>query len=110
MTHPLAGLRTIRLALGIHPKTLADRIGITISTYHRYERGERRIYLDKAIVLASTLGLPTTDHLSREPTPDEHLALLQRGAEHRRLVGVLGDEPELIAQLEDWTDESTLTD
>lgn len=40
---------------------LAHAIGTQPTSYSRFERGERRIYLDKAILLAKRLGVRVDD-------------------------------------------------
>lgn len=68
--HCLAGLRYARVRAGVDVRVLADRIGVTTTTYYRYEAGARRIYLDRAAALASMLGC-TVDDLMRAPGPDD---------------------------------------
>ena len=72
--HVLQGLKPLRTHLGISASALANRIGVTASSFARYENGSRRIFLDMAVALAGTLGV-TVDDLTRSHSPDE---LIQR--------------------------------
>lgn len=76
LNHCLAGLKTARIRAGVNVSILADRIGVTVTTYYRYEAGQRRIYLDRAVVLASMLGC-TVDDLTRAPGPDDTVVAAQ---------------------------------
>ena len=75
-SHALAGLRAARIRAGVDAQVLADRIGVTINAYYRYEAGSRRIYLDRAVALASLLGC-TVDDLTRAPGPDDTVVAAQ---------------------------------
>lgn len=80
--HPLAGLKTRREMEHMRASDLARRIGVTTASYYRFERGERRIYLDKARAIASTLGC-TVDALAHEPTPEEQVEAMHKGKASR---------------------------
>lgn len=69
MSNPLAGLKYQRIRTNTDPQLLADAIGVALGSYYRYEKGTRRIYLDRAIALAKTIGC-SVDDLTRAPTPD----------------------------------------
>ncbi len=60
--HCAAGLKPARL----RSEKLAAAIGVTVTTYYRYEAGARRLYLDKACVLADTMGI-SLDDIRRDP-------------------------------------------
>jgi transcriptional regulator with XRE-family HTH domain len=66
-THCLAGLRSIREQRGIEASELAAAIGVNLSSYYRFERGERRIYFDKAVLLARQLDCSLHDFLVDRP-------------------------------------------
>jgi transcriptional regulator with XRE-family HTH domain len=74
--HSLSGLRPRRTLLRIPATQLASRLGVTTTTYNRFERGERRAYFDQAIALAAALGC-TLEQLRRPPTIDEELELFR---------------------------------
>lgn len=81
--HPLSGIRNRRLIKDIPAETLAHKIGCTLAAYYRYERGERRIYLDKAIMLASLLDC-TLEDLGRDPDAGQMAGYyLAKGARER---------------------------
>lgn len=85
--HPLAGVRTRRTLKGISAPTIAQRIGITTDYYYKYERGERRIYLDKALAIARTLECSVED-LGSEPNIDEQVEIFRQ----RRLAEIAGTD------------------
>lgn len=74
-TNNLAGLRGIRLHRARRSSEMAELIGVTPSSYTRFENGYRRIYFDKACILADTLGV-RVDDLRRYRSEDELVALL----------------------------------
>jgi transcriptional regulator with XRE-family HTH domain len=71
---------------------MAKRLGCTPTTYFRYERGERRVFLDQAKAIASFLAC-SIDELGTEPTDEEQLTLLKRAQIRRRAIE-LGDNPD----------------
>lgn len=77
MQHVLSGLKSWRTSQGVRAVDLARRIGIAVESYRRIERGERRIYFDKAIALATYLGLDNPKDLGREPTVAEQVDLFK---------------------------------
>lgn len=50
-----SGLRFRRLAAGKSAEDCAQLIGVTVNTYYRFEKGTRRLYYDKACLLADFL-------------------------------------------------------
>lgn len=64
--HPLEGLKAARLKAGLTRQALAEAIGVTPTSYDRFENGTRRIYFDRVIVLAKTLGV-SIDSLLHAP-------------------------------------------
>ncbi len=71
------GLRWVREALGVSVRDVADRLRLTYTTVNRFERGERRMYLNQAVTVAGMFGVPV-DMLTRRPTTDELLELNKR--------------------------------
>lgn len=61
-----SGLKDARLKAGIDPQVLADRIGVNLRSYYRFENGTRRLYFDKACALADALGC-SLDELRSAP-------------------------------------------
>lgn len=74
--HLLAGVRTRRQLLGIRAVDLAKRIAVTPTSYMRFERGERRIYLDKAVAIAKMLNC-SLDELAIEPTLEQQVEMFR---------------------------------
>lgn len=104
--HPLASVRTRRQILGLSGADMAKRLGCTPTTYFRYERGERRVFLDQARAIASFLAC-SIDELGTEPTDEEQLTLLKRAQTRRRAIeqGISPDEAEVEATiLSQWDD------
>jgi transcriptional regulator with XRE-family HTH domain len=83
--HCLSGVRTRRQYLGLSADEMAQRLGITRTSYLRYERGERRIMLDQAKAMASMLGC-TCEQLGELPTPDEVRALYAEGQRRQKVL------------------------
>lgn len=79
----LAGFKPIREALGVSVADIAARLAIKPTSYRRYERGERNMYLHQAVAVANMLGV-TVDQLIREPTIDDLIALTNRQLEAQR--------------------------
>lgn len=75
--HPLMSARQRRQLLQLPATFIASRLGITVTSYNRFERGERRAYVDQAHVIAKALGC-TVDDLARPLTVDEELELIRR--------------------------------
>jgi transcriptional regulator with XRE-family HTH domain len=73
--HHLQGVRAIRERLGISAQTVASELGVTVTSYYRFENGSRRIYIDKACKLADLLGIS--------------LETMRAAADPRRLDGIL---------------------
>lgn len=76
--HSLCGLRPIRQLLQVKASDVAQRLGITVTTYNRFERGERRPYFDQVLAIASFLDIADLRMLTRQLTPDERLDLFRR--------------------------------
>jgi transcriptional regulator with XRE-family HTH domain len=106
--HSLSGLKRVRTLLQFDPKRLADRIGIELNTYYRYERGERRIYLDKGATLAAMLEVPI-EALMREPTPEEATILFARGEKRKALLNRAQGDENLAETLATWDDAASTT-
>lgn len=83
--HTLMSARHRRQILDISAAAVATRIGVTVTTYNRFERGERRPYLDQALAIAKTLGCMVED-LGRPMTMDEELALIKEKARRNGIV------------------------
>lgn len=67
--HCLAGLRSARRKARIEAQEVADRLGVTVNTYHRYEAGSRRMYFDQACVTADMLEV-SLDELRVAPAAE----------------------------------------
>ena len=65
--HCLAGIKAARIRTSTPVERLAAAIGISVTSYYRYENGSRRIYLDRACVLADLMGI-SLDELRRPST------------------------------------------
>lgn len=74
LSHPLMSVRFRRDLLGIKATEIARRLGMEPASYSRIERGERRCYIDKAIVLAKMLHT-TVDQLEVMPDEAERIRL-----------------------------------
>jgi transcriptional regulator with XRE-family HTH domain len=86
LSHPLSGLRDRRRLAGVTSSAIAARIGVDVNSYGRFERGERRCYLDKAIAIASMLNC-TVEQLGHPPSIEERVDMFRAGEKHRELVG-----------------------
>lgn len=87
---------------------LAHAIGVEPTSYRRFERGERRIYLDKALILASQFNC-TIEELSAPPTLDEKIAALKADEADRALLARVessGLDPETLTSLDNWDDDT----
>jgi transcriptional regulator with XRE-family HTH domain len=84
MDHTLAGLKPRRTLLGIRAQDIADRLGITLESYYRIERGQRRIHFDKAITISQFTGIKLDD-LPRVPNDEERVDLFKAGERNRAL-------------------------
>jgi transcriptional regulator with XRE-family HTH domain len=89
MTHPLSSVRTRRQLLDIPASQMAARLGCTVTTYNRFERGERRCYFDQAITIAAMLGC-TLNELSGPISDEEQVRLFQLGQQRRREARGIG--------------------
>ena len=76
-THLLQGVQTRRQMLKISAVDAAKALGMERASYYRLERGERRVYLDKALTLARLLGC-TVYELAQEPTIEEQVEAFKR--------------------------------
>lgn len=72
--HLLSGLRPIRRARRLKLNEIAPVIGVKPNSYARFEAGDRRIYFDKAVMLAKRLGVRTDDLIA--PLTDDAAAIL----------------------------------
>ena len=61
-------LKKIRIRAGLSQKELADMIGVKVSTYGTWERGERMMSLEQAYRVTELLGC-TIDELVGRPKP-----------------------------------------
>lgn len=84
--HPMFGARERRLLAGIKTIQAAKAIGVDPNTYGRYERGERRIYLDRARTLARLFNC-TIDQLAQPLSIDEQLAIREAERQERAAEG-----------------------
>lgn len=96
-THALAGLKAARIAAGVDPQILADRIGVHLHSYYRFEAGTRQLFFGKVCALADAIGC-SVDTLRRDP--DENAAL---GGIVVSLDGSIELEADATAELKDWT-------
>jgi transcriptional regulator with XRE-family HTH domain len=87
----MQSLRHRRQLLQLPATYFATRIGVTITTFNRFERGERRTYTDQALTIARLLGCSIED-LGRPVTPEEEIELFRRGVERKR-GGTVVDAP-----------------
>jgi transcriptional regulator with XRE-family HTH domain len=101
----MQSLRHRRQLLQLPATYFATRIGVTITTFNRFERGERRTYTDQALTIARLLGCSIED-LGRPVTPEEEIELFRRGVERKR-GGIVVDAP---AQQHQSMPTSTLTE
>jgi transcriptional regulator with XRE-family HTH domain len=102
VNHHLEGLKAARIAANISAETIAERIGVDVGTYYRYENGTRRIQLDRAWVIADLLGT-TLDALRHAPgDPRAGIVVQPRAPGAPDLPPP--PPPSLVAQLEGWTD------
>jgi transcriptional regulator with XRE-family HTH domain len=76
--HCLEGLKPARIRTGIEVEALAESMGVSVTSYYRYEAGHRRIYFDKACRLADALGV-SLDDLRRAPASDTVVAAAALG-------------------------------
>lgn len=93
--HVLMGARLRRQYANISADYMASQLGIKRTSYLRFERGERRPYLDHALRIAAVLGC-TIDELTRVPTPDE-VSDLYREAQRRKIVPIDDETGAIIA-------------
>lgn len=100
-THLLTGLRARRVAQRLSAPQMAKVIGMTSTSYLRFERGERRVYLDKAVALARYLGC-TIAQLAQEPTVDEQVEALRLKLEAERAGDTVEDHQRLSASMAEW--------
>jgi transcriptional regulator with XRE-family HTH domain len=100
MDHVLAGLKPRRTLLGIKAADIATRIGVSVESYYRLERGQRRIYFDKAIAISSFTGISILD-LTRVPTEDERVDLFKAGERARALQARSGGDEGVAAALDE---------
>lgn len=104
-SHPLSSVRERRTIANLKAAYLAHELGCTEGSFGRLERGERRVYLDKALRLAQLLGCSVED-LARAPTLNEKIELLKAGEAVRELqdrvlaAGLNKDEGQLLADLD----------
>lgn len=59
-------IKTLRIARQIEPLVMAEKIGISESTYRRYERNESEPTLSIIIKLTNILDVKITDFLDGE--------------------------------------------
>jgi transcriptional regulator with XRE-family HTH domain len=85
--YPLQNVKQRRQLLGLSAQEVAKRLGMNVQSYWRLERGERRIYLDKALILAQLLDC-TVEQLGQLPTEDEIVSLVRR----RQAVATVQDD------------------
>jgi transcriptional regulator with XRE-family HTH domain len=102
--HPLEGVAERRRLLKIRLKDLASAIGVQPTSLSRFERGERRIYLDKAHTLARMLECSIED-LGRIPEGEEAARLFQRGEQLRKLSSMSDEDREAQTVLAEWAAE-----
>lgn len=101
MGHSLDGLKPRRTLLHVKAEDIAARIGVSTESFYRLERGTRRCYLDKAIVMAGILEC-SVDELTREPTMDERKDLFERGERKRELQARSNGDDGVAAALEEF--------
>lgn len=94
-THPLEGLKSIRDELGVTAVELAERLGVTRTTYYRFESGKRRAYWDQVDTIADYLGVPH-GMLKTIPRGDELRDLVKLGHQRRMTSLELEAAPVLI--------------
>jgi transcriptional regulator with XRE-family HTH domain len=106
LSHPLSGLRDRRRLAGVTSSAIAARIGVDVNSYGRFERGERRCYLDKAIAIASMLNC-TVEQLGHPPSIEERVDMFRAGEKHRELVGQAHGDEDLAGVLGEWASDDT---
>ena len=100
MSHPLSAVRTRRTILGVTAVTIAKRLAMEPNSYGRMERGERRCFIDKAIVLSHLLEC-SVEQLGIEPTGEEKMKLYKRNVSATAMdVSPLDKNP-----LDAWPDD-----
>jgi transcriptional regulator with XRE-family HTH domain len=93
--HLLVGVRTRRQYLRVGVKELAERLNMTESSYRRFERGDRRPYLDQAITIAKMLNC-TVEALGHLPTATEVGAMFDQINHDKKLNDALA--PKVLAE------------
>lgn len=61
-------VRAERVRRGLRQEDLATRLGMARATLADLERGERRLYLDEALVVCDVLGLRLVDLVAGQQT------------------------------------------
>ncbi|WP_426955258.1 helix-turn-helix domain-containing protein [Muricoccus radiodurans] len=99
-----ARIRSLRLAASMTQKDLSEKVGVTNTQLHRYERGATRLSASRLLAVAEVLGVSLTDLTGESsratPALDQHrgdLLRLQRAymaipdANRRRALLSLAD-------------------
>lgn len=60
-------LKSIRNRAGMSQKEVADKLGVKVSTYGTWERGERMMSLEQAYNVAQVLGCTLEELVGRAP-------------------------------------------
>jgi transcriptional regulator with XRE-family HTH domain len=82
--HPLEGVADRRQLLKVKATDLAAAVGLETASYRRLERGQRRCYLDKALIIAELLQC-TLPELGIIPNADERKRLFDVSEQARAL-------------------------
>lgn len=101
--HYLVSARIRRQYLGLTADHMAHRLGIKRTSYLRFERGERRVYLDHAFAIAKELDCKVDD-LARMPSPDE-VRQLYVASQQNKITPIDDETGELIPAPQDNTSE-----
>jgi transcriptional regulator with XRE-family HTH domain len=101
MLHPLVGLGPRRRLLGFKAVDIAQRVGLSENGYGRIERGQRRVYFDKAIAISAFTGISLID-LTREPTEEERIELFKAGEQRRALQTRSDGDAGVAAAIEEF--------
>jgi transcriptional regulator with XRE-family HTH domain len=73
-------VRLQRMALGLNQMTFADKVGIPVPTLSSIEHGHQSIYIERAVQLATALGVSTDYLLGLSDTPGKASARRSRQA------------------------------
>ncbi len=65
-------LREMRMKRGFTQQNMADKLGISLNAYQKYEQAERSPSLDCLVLIADILDISTDDLLCRDKFIQSH--------------------------------------